>query len=649
VRWTLLPISLAAACSSSKPAEVRAGCNPLVGDNCLTPFPSSFIEVASSATATGFQLSIPMTAVPSMRDGTALTALAMRDNRHDGISPSTPFVVYFKNGVDATQLPTVDALDQSVTATSTVQVLDYATGTRVPVFAELDANAMSGGRQALIIHPMVRLAPATRYIVALVGLKAANGGALDAPGFTALRDKTALNDQLEPLKDSYEQIFTALGTAGVTRSTVTLAWDLTTASDADVTGHLVAMRDQALTMTTGLTWTIASTTDTPSDPNRLREVVGTFQVPLFLTDSSLTATLNVDGNGNPMLNGMGSANFVVDIPQCAANASAPLPVMVFGHGLFGTAVSELEDPYQKQVGNYLCMVQIGTDWLGLAKYDYPTIATNVIPDFNNFNMVTDRLQQAHVNAQVLTRLFITAMKNDPALQINSVPVTDASQIYYYGISNGGIQGGTYMGLAEDVTRGVLNVPGGDWTLLMQRSTDFSTLQQLLDAEIPDYLDQQHLLALLQPEWDYTDPAGFAPHLLASPLPSAPAKQILVQEAINDAQVTNLATRVIVRTVGLPGIDLEQPVYGVTEASAPLPSAYTQWDIMPNPVPPSVNQPAPSDNGAHTEIRKLVDLEAQIRAFLTPTGMVTQTCTGPCVCNFNAGTQPGTCNNASDTD
>jgi len=238
-------------------------------------------------------------------------------------------------------------------------------------------------------------------------------------------------------------------------------------------------------------------------------------------------------------------------------------------------------------------------------------------------------------------MFLHAMKNDPKI----APYTDGSQIYYYGISDGGIQGATFMGLSQDVTRGALNVPGSEWTLLIQRSTDFANLQQILDIEVADPLDQQLLLALLQPEWDYTDPISFAPHLIADPLPDTPAKRILVQEAIHDAQVSNLATRVLARTMGLPGNDLEQPVYGITDMPAPLASAYTQWDVMPTPVPPDANAAAPTDNGAHGEIRKLVTLEAQLAAFLTPTGMVTQTCTGPCVCSLPG----GTCMNAAGSD
>jgi hypothetical protein len=90
-------------------------------------------------------------------------------------------------------------------------------------------------------------------------------------------------------------------------------------------------------------------------------------------------------------------------------------------------------------------------------------------------------------------------------------------------------------------------------------------------------------------------------------------------------------------MGLPGLDLETPVYGIPQMSAPLPSAYTQWDVMPTPVPPDGNAAAPMDNGAHEAIRRLVTLEAQLKAYFTPTGQVTQTCTGPCVCDLGGGT------------
>ena len=94
-------------------------------------------------------------------------------------------------------------------------------------------------------------------------------------------------------------------------------------------------------------------------------------------------------------------------------------------------------------------------------------------------------------------------------------------------------------------------------LKMFRSSDFAPLQQLLQFSFADPLSQQELLAMIQPEFDFADPASFAPHLLADPLPTTPPKQILVQESIDDAQVPNIATRVLARTIGVPGLDLEQ--------------------------------------------------------------------------------------------
>ena len=246
---------------------------------------------------------------------------------------------------------------------------------------------------------------------------------------------------------------------------LTLAWDVHTASDTSSTQHLVFMRDTALLWLddTGGHYDITATNDTPADPNLWRELVGTFHVPSFLTNDSGTATLELDSAGNPMVRDTGTAPFVVHVPQCALTATKPLPIIVFGHGLFGTAQSELSSDYEKQVGQKLCMVQIGTDWIGLAQYDFSTVASNVLGDLNQFPIVSDRLQQAHLNAQVLVRLFLTQMKNDPQLQVNGHAITDGSEIYYYGISDGGIQGGTFMALSKDVTRGVLNVPGASGT------------------------------------------------------------------------------------------------------------------------------------------------------------------------------------------
>jgi hypothetical protein len=621
-----------AGCASAPP-DPPAGCNPLVGDDCMSPFPSSFYEVADTSTATGVRVSIAPGVLPVSKSSVPFSPDPL--NLRDGFSPATPFVVYFAAGVDGSRLPGDGDLAASVTPQSTVQLIELATGQRLPVMAELDAGAVPsvGDRQALIVRPMVRLKNGTRYLIALVGLTDASGHDVTPAPFRALRDRGALSKSLQPLAARTEEILAALAAAGVPRSSVTLAWDVVTASDAQATSNLVKMRDRAFELVSAgkLGYAVTAVNDTPMHPHLWRELTGTFQVPSFLTDDSSTATLQIDPKGQPGLRAISQAKFVVHVPQCAkrGNAPLPLPVLVFGHGLFSDAQDELGTEYQKQIGDRLCMVQIGTNWIGLSKDDIPAITNHVLSDLNQIGIVTDRLQQAHVNAQVLTRLFLTTIKNDPQLRVDGRPITDGSQVYYYGISDGGIQGGTFMALSPDVVRGVLNVPGCEWSLMMLRSHDFAALQPLLGSVYTDALDQQVLVTALQSEWDQTDPASFATHLVADPLPSVPLKHILVQEAIGDAQVPNLATRVLVRTLGLPGLDLEQPVFGVSQAAAPLDSAYTQWDIHPTPLPMDADVPPSSDNGAHESIRALEPLEQQLQSFFKPDGQVQSTCKGPC--------------------
>ncbi len=76
------------------PPEAAPGCNPVIGDDCLTPFPSSFYEVADTTTKTGLRVKIGPTTLPQQSDGNQI--LPDRMNQKDGFSPSMPFIVYFK-------------------------------------------------------------------------------------------------------------------------------------------------------------------------------------------------------------------------------------------------------------------------------------------------------------------------------------------------------------------------------------------------------------------------------------------------------------------------------------------------------------------------------------------------------------------------
>jgi hypothetical protein len=339
--------------------------------------------------------------------------------------------------------------------------------------------------------------------------------------------------------------------------------------------------------------------------------------------------MNFGADGQPAISGTRDVPVTILIPKCAATEQKPLPYVVFGPGLFGNAKAYLAMQVFHEVADRVCMIWIGTDWIGLATDDIMILATYILPDLNKVYILTDRLQQGHVNNQVMTRLFRTALKDDDALKVDGHTITDGKEVYYFGVSNGGVQGGTYMALSKDVTRGTFNVPGCEWSFMIFRSTQFNPINPFLDSLYPDPLDRQLLVAASQADWDYSDPASFAAHLLRDPLPGATVKRILVQESIGDAQVPNLATRVLARTIGLKGLDLTQHVYGIEEASAPLDSAYTQWDTHISPLPPTTDMPAPNDNGAHSDIQTFLPLQEQVQMFFAPDGQVQSVCGGPC--------------------
>jgi len=649
-------IILGLSCASKKnKIDVPPGCNPVSLDDCFLPFPSSYYLNEDSTTRTGYRVNIPEGVLPENTDGIPIDPAPF--NLADGFSPATALLAYFKEGIDPATLPPISDIAPSVTDASSIQLLEWGTGERVPLFAELDANAGEGERKVLIIRPMIRLKPGTRYVAVITDrvLNSSDEPLTPPEGYRILRDDQDTDTpELNRLKPLYKEIFEFIESNGINRKNTVLVWDFVTASDDYILSHMLKIREEVLKQagSTGLGYEIKRITEYTSgeDPNLWREIVGEFDVPSFLTDTE-PVILNKDENGMPAYTGRTyKAPFVVHIPQCAQSATQPLRVMIFGHGLFGTAEGEMDSGYEKYLINTLCTIQIGTDWVGLAEYDVPDVIVYTVRDMNYFSVITDRLQQAHGNAIMLARLVKGTFVKDPILskegpkldksctQPTCTPLADPTnpEIYYYGISDGAIQGTTFMTLTPDIERGVLNVGGGPWSFMMFRSSDFPQFKMFIESYYPDRLDQQLLIAMSQSFWDFTDPVTYGAHIIKAPLPDTPVKKIILQESKGDGQVPNKSTHILARTMGLNGLaPLIYPVFGITEVPGPIDgSAYTQWYVVPDavPFPDDTKNIPPTENDAHEAIRRLPELIEQINRFFHPDGKIEQTCPngGPCV-------------------
>ncbi|HUQ01902.1 MAG TPA: hypothetical protein VM261_05365, partial [Kofleriaceae bacterium] len=209
---------------------IAAECNPLGGQACLVPWPSSAFLTEDATTETGFRLDLATAGMPMNIDSLPVDPAFF--NRFDGFAPSAPIIVGFASGVSGANLPHPDRPDESLAADSPIVLLDMDRMERAPFFAEIDQNVSDPLQRAVIIRPLIRLKPSTRYAVALRrSLKAADGADLVSPNaFTAVRDGTAYeHPRLQ--RGRFDAVFAALAPAGVAKEDLVLAWDVVTASD----------------------------------------------------------------------------------------------------------------------------------------------------------------------------------------------------------------------------------------------------------------------------------------------------------------------------------------------------------------------------------------------------------------------------------
>jgi hypothetical protein len=604
----------------------------------MFPWPNAIYLNPDPGTRTGLRLALAKETLPVTGTGVALDPA--RWNTADGFSPATPIIAYFPERLDPAVLVGWRDEAASLAADSATVLVDMQTSTRIAHMSEIDANARrDDDRQALVLRPAVRLLPNHRYAVGLTkrlrtlaGVPPASPPLFDAIASGRGQDNDLAKKQAARMPD----ILGALAAAGVARSDLVLAWDFVTGSDEALTAHVLAMRDQALAAAgdNGIGYTITSTEEN-LNPKVLRRIRGTFTAPLFLTsgDENKPETEMVWGpDGQPKQNGTYEAPFVVIVP--AAAKKGPLPLLFFGHGLFNSGEGALGDAsgsYVQDFADEKGYVVFSTDWIGLSAHEDPVksktngAAGDALADFNKLPWLTDRLQQALVSAMVLVRTMRGKVARDPLL----ASVTDAAHLTYYGASLGGIMGTSFMAYDPDVTRGVVHVPGGFWSTMFERSSNGREVKLIIAGPYPDLLDEQLLLALSQMQLDFSEPATIAPYVLHKPLPGVPEKQLLLQMAVGDAQVPNLATEMLARTMGVPLLGPSvAPVYAMSDASGPIPSAFTAWDIHPAPLPSDTNETPTRDNAAHTQIARIPALKDQIVQFLG-SGQVANTCGGPC--------------------
>jgi hypothetical protein len=600
-------------------AWVHLTCDPIVPTKCGYPFPSNVFTVDATDTPTGRRVKIDDATIPTAANGGKASGAPW--SKSDGFSSGASLLTHLP-GATLAGLAGPDTPERSLDADSPTVVLDTVTGQRVPHFAEVDRAEGELEQRSFIIHPVVPLADGHRYIVAIRHVHTADGDVTPSPAFKALRD---LESSPEPSVDArralYEDIFGRLTAANVARAELQLAWDFTTASRENVTGWLLHMRDEALARAgeAGPAYRIESADETFSTNEIAVKITGQMTVPLYLDQPGPGANLLFGPDGMPEPDPAKPTYeipFEVLIPKSAL--TAPAALLQYGHGLLGGR-SQVESSNLRKVINDKNYVAFATDLVGMAEDGDRLHISDVLASghIERISTMFDRLHQGFVNALLAMRMMKNGFAKDPKYGAR----IDASKRYYHGISQGGIMGGVYMATSTDVERGVLEVMGQPYTLLLHRSVDFNLFFVVLRATYPDTRDQQLVLALTQMLWDRVEPTGYTKYMHGG-LPNTPSHEVLMRSALGDHQVSTWGAQVMARAVGAKLLETGNGEHfgleKVTESASG--SVYAEYDFG-LPHAPLCNVPMTLCMDPHGLLRKLDSAEEQLDRFLkTGNGM-----------------------------
>jgi len=659
---------------------------------CMLPFPNDYYTVSEkkdppmSGLATGRRIWLPPGGMPQNNNGVPIDPTPYLDT--DGFSQGQGILLKVP-GIDTPEDVAVNGfvqlnrLSRYSLANQRAVVINARTGKRQPIWVDTDATGSDPSRAALMINPAVNFDSGQRYIVALRNLVDGDGKSLQAPeAFRYYRDALpSKQSRVNQRRAHFEGIFKALRKAKVKRSELYLAWDFTVASDQNNFRRVLHMRDQAFaelgdtTMADGIvqgdapqfTVTPGQVTDI-NGPKIKRRIRGTYTVPCFLTRGCQPGgIMELDENRLPVRQGNYEAKFTCTIPQVglAGSGSPKLRPYIFGHGLVGTG-----DQVQGSINPNLIqnheMIACATDEIGMASEDVPTIL-DALTDLSAFPVVPDRLQQGLLNELFLARLMFhpDGMGTDPAFQdgdgfTSGESVIRTDHVYYMGASQGGIMGGPLTAISPDFIQSALVVGGMNYSNLLTRSSNWALYGAIFDLAYPDELSRPLALGLMQMLWDRGEPNGYAHRMTDNPPPNTPEHNVILHVALGDHQVSNFASDIMARTVGMKtpagGIDDQRwPDYEglwniprIDASEYPYRgSTIVYWDGGPhrlnplNPsqdigtgVPPYANIPPNTDwEDPHGAPRGAEGPEQMINTFFRPNGFIEDVCSGqPCLGN-----------------
>jgi hypothetical protein len=579
----------------------------------LSPWPSNRYTVPAD-TATGLQIALP-SASPDLLFSAGLEETVTELSAMDGFSTTGGVVLRFSGPLHVVGLAPLPADDPNAsvplrdattftTSDSPLILLDVdpsspdyrqAIGLTPRWWEQAKDDYFTNDEFTLIAEPATPLRPATRYLFVVTDALKGRDGASVA---RSERSEALLAGQIEG--DYAAEVGAALGelgsALGVGVDRVKLASVFTTASITEGVTHLSQMARASAAPVLSEPWTL----ETPEAPDGRIRFRAVYDAPEYRTPSP-DARWQLDADGNPIV--QSTAGLEVFMAMSDAATSEPRTVVIYGHGLGGdkdgcwgtaerladlnVAVLSIDSPHHGSRGSGAGSggldINAVTGFFGL-DLDTETFVIGRARD-NFRQMASDQLELVKLVESLSTLDLL------PAGAPDGVPDLDTSRILYIGHSFGAVQGATIFALAPEISHGVWNVGGAGLMKLLRDSPLFSTV--VVNGLKPDGVSDgavARFMAITQVIVDPGDPLNYARFAAQEPLSGVPgwsARDVLIQQVIDDGIVPNSSTEALARAAGLALVDAIRPISGLAQASAPvsanLPSgatgAITQFDTI----------------------------------------------------------------------
>lgn len=325
----------------SQGANTTWSCDPIVPSVCGLPFPNNFFRGADG------RLNLTKETFPLTGSGQPIDPDKGGWNDLDGFSASVSLLAYLP-AVDISPCASATEINKSLAESSPVVIVDADSGSVIPHWVEMDASAsaeQNADSRLMMIWPAVRLEDGHRYVVGLRRLRNRAGQLIQASeAFAAIRDGSAIKDPVvNARRAALSPLFDVTVRVGWQRAEHQLLWEFTVQSTRTQTNRMVMMRDDAIRRTAGgIPFFFTNVVDNPSN-DISRELHGVMTVPWYLTQAGPGKDTRVKTQQNDTNTPEYAFDHVVDftviIPANATDTGRRLPIMQYGHGLFGDQVA----------------------------------------------------------------------------------------------------------------------------------------------------------------------------------------------------------------------------------------------------------------------------------------------------------------------